>query len=322
MQPAPTVGITRDPTYTRGDLVRELEATVLESYSQLNLDNLEAYTDGIARHRPIVLVGVRPQDTLSGVASGAVSRDPRPLLRQAAAIFSKNLEIRLSRDGTVGWIYDEISYRVDIEGRVASLPIRITAVYVRDLDRWVLVNEHWSYPLGLSDVIADARMGIGVAPSGIAPGGSESTLPQLLAIARRLPQADEEFRRRALVAEEGALLLLPGPTMEFHGSEVAAAPTLGEQFGPGVQIELAEHHIGVARTGSVAWLQGNLRVVTRIHDDPVHIGLRVSHVFEQRPGRGWQVVQTHVSAPVGDRALHKHVLGDAPAAIDETDFPP
>src|SRR5262245_28441626 len=48
------------------DLQHALQATVLENYTQLTLGNLEAYADGVARHREVALIGVEPKDVVIG----------------------------------------------------------------------------------------------------------------------------------------------------------------------------------------------------------------------------------------------------------------
>ena len=67
-----------DPLLGKLDLARDLEATVLENYMQLTLGNFEAYADGIARDRDIVLIGISARDLVVGREPAGARRDRRP----------------------------------------------------------------------------------------------------------------------------------------------------------------------------------------------------------------------------------------------------
>lgn len=160
-----------DPNLQTEDPVRELEIVLLENYLQLSLDNIEAYADSINRERDVMLVGVGPRGTVVGLDLDLDDRDRRPLRGrprcQAGArggdvclkVLSKRLDVHVYKDQSAGWLSDEISYRVPIEGRLATIPLRMTAVFVRDIDRWTLVMEHMSYPLPVADIVRLARAG-------------------------------------------------------------------------------------------------------------------------------------------------------------------
>src|SRR5690606_18769337 len=122
----------------------------------------------------------------------AAGRDRRLYRVLGPTLLTKNLELQLSEDGSVGWLFDEMSYRVPYGGRMASIPIRNTSVFVRDFDRWVLVLEHQAYAVSIDEL------------RGMAAG-------------RRLP-APRRFESRFTVTPGRELLRLVG---QLHN----AAPT-------------------------------------------------------------------------------------------------
>src|SRR6185312_2240496 len=95
-------------------------------------------------------IGVGPGDILFGaeVRERASSRWPlriSPPLK--AAVRSKRLDIHLSADkaASAAWTSDELSWRISFCNRTAVIPLRITALYAHDGDRWVQVLEHLSF---------------------------------------------------------------------------------------------------------------------------------------------------------------------------------
>lgn len=305
--------VRQDPAVSDSDLARDLEATVLEGYSQLSLGNFEAYADTVAEDVELALVEIGPRDVLirrrDRINATAFRLDP------CEEVLSKNLEVHLSRDDSIGWTFDEVSCRLrdPFEGRVAAIPLRVTAVYQRYLDSWVLVMQHVSYPMPVEEVIAVARAGALRAPVAIEQriepsDGIRRTLRSNL---RAVITNRGTNRARKIATDPGALALWPGPEHEYHGPAIRDAPTLEELFGAAATIEPDGIYIGLARNKQVAWVVANLRVQTVVSDDPLTIGLRATYVFERRddtPGV-WNIVQTHVSAPIVQGALTKRVFG-------------
>ena len=113
----------------------------------------------VADDAPIVLIGVGPKDVHVGDKTAASLERFR--IDPCVEVLSKNLEVHLSRDRSVGWTFDDVSCRLPdpFEGRSASIPLRVTAVYQRHLDTWVMVMQHVSYGMPLDDVLAWARSG-------------------------------------------------------------------------------------------------------------------------------------------------------------------
>jgi ketosteroid isomerase-like protein len=308
---APASEPAEEPALGREGLRRDLEATVLEGYSQLTLGNLDAYREGIAADRQVTLVGVSPRDVVMGRAPRALARDRRLYRELGPTILSKNLDVHLSRDGSVGWIYDEISYRVPYMGRTASIPIRRTALYVRELDRWLLVMEHESYALPVGEIVDLAARGALEPPRRLDRRYRRTEGPSslLLRVIERLQNGSDNYRRQKVSADHEALLLLPHPEGEIYGADVPASSSVAALFGSGASVSLRDYRVFVSPSISSAWIAANLVITTDVRDETVEIGLRATYVLENRDKWGWQVVQTHVSAPLAPAELSRHVFG-------------
>jgi ketosteroid isomerase-like protein len=330
------------------ELRRELEATVLENYLQLGLGNMEAYADSIDTGDTVTSIGIGPEDVFAGGPGDACGttagtspeamalqrrgcgraaerlpfRSGEPCLqgsegdRPCLGVFSKNLDVRMSRDRTTAWVVDEISYRVPHRGRQAAMPLRYTALFARDLERWVLVMEHLSYPLSSELVRELGAAGALAAPAPLEKHG----VPSLWQIVHEYIAVDAASRARSPVlaatrtASEDRVILLPDPRAELRGAAIYSAPNLADVFGPGTQVAAQDVRVFFAPGGRVAWLAGNLAMTTRVNDQPVTIGMRLTAVLEQDEGAMWRLMQAHVSVPVRKDQLEAQVLGAGLAA--------
>jgi ketosteroid isomerase-like protein len=284
----------------------ELEATVIEIYSHLTLGNFAAYRDSLSGDE-VVLIGVVPDDVVVGVRPRAAGRDRRLFKESAPSLLAKNLEIHLAPDGSVGWTFDEMSYRVPYGGRVASIPIRNTSLFVRDFDRWVLVMEHLSYPTSIEDLRAAAAAGRFVQPARFASRPDDS-VRELVRLVGLLHNAEPRDLGRRVARGDETLILLPDADHELHGQAAFDGPSLATLFGPNATVGLRDYRVGVAKNQSIAWMAANLVVRTLVNDERVDIGMRGTYVF-RRDQRGWELVQMHVSAPVTERDLGRRIFG-------------
>lgn len=296
------------PPVSADDLEKDLEATVMESYSHLSLGNFGAFRDGLAEDASDALIGVTPDAVLVGSRPEAAGDDRRLFHMQDPTVLSKNLEIHLSADGSVGWVFDEMSYRVRYGGRIASIPIRNTSLFVRDFDRWALVVEHLSYPLSIDELRARAAAQLLRPPQRFQSKRDAPEASALLRLVGRLHNAPPSFTRQQFASGPEALVLLPDRDHELHGDSAAASPSLATLFGPGTTVGLRDYRIGVAKNQRVAWMVSNLVVRTMVNDEQVDIGLRGSYVFVKQ-AKGWKVVQMHISAPLTERSLGRHIFG-------------
>lgn len=296
------------PDLGLNELRQSLESTVLENYDQLTYGNIEAYVDGVAVDRNLQIIGVEPDDVLVGNSPAGLHEDRRIYKGRNLRILSKNLDVQLSRDGSVGWVFDEASYRVDVGGREASIPIRSTAVYVRDVDRWVIAAEHLSYGVPVPDIVvlaAQQRIN-GLTKIKTDYGGSRERAAPLIGLVGTFINIGGN---EALAVDRGnTLVLLPGPEQEYHNE---IPPSLAAQFGRDTTVALKEFRIQIAESKRVAWMIASLAIRTERNGDLMSIPLRASFVFEREAQKEWVIVQAHISAPVPEDVLSEMALGGA-----------
>lgn len=326
---------------SRDELARELEASILENYLQLAVGNMEAYADSLARDREIALLGIRPRDLIVGKnpqerlrARRRLPFHDRPHCQIGASesepclrLLPKTLDVQLYGDSSVGWISDEVSYRVPHEGREAAIPLRMTAVMMRDIDRWVLVMEHTSYGLPVSTILDLARHNQLSAPAEF--GSYHDDRNRAMVFRRELTSflnADAAAKKRYLAAlgrkppvpADAYFLLLPGPRQEYRGADMFRAPSLAQLFGPGAVVSVDAYRLSAAPNKRVAWMAARLTVAV---DDPISrrtlsIGLRGTFLFAFSELR-WHLVQAHISVPVSEEQLGRRLFGDDTG--DDTD---
>jgi ketosteroid isomerase-like protein len=292
----------RDP---RQALLAELRSEVLEAYERDEPPELESTVlpqVGAAR------IGVGPGDVL--VDQELLNASSRwPLMidpSTSTSARSKHLELHLAGDLSAGWISDEVSWRVEICKRTLVIPLRLTAMYARQGDRWVLAVEHLSTGaelpatgqllIGRSIPSTEVSSAIGddVARSVAATLQAPIVASPLLAT---LP--DKAFPDKTL------LIIGPSWSQEWHGSD-----PLGQQLVPGA-LAIEDRRIGVvgrvASSATIAYWVGNL-VATAASG--ARTRLRASFVLERQDGR-WVVMQGHVSLPVDDQTLARSAVGSA-----------
>ncbi len=293
------------------ELRKSLESTVLENYSQLTFGNIEAFLDRVPVDRELQFVGVTPKDLVVGVDPPEIQEDRRLYRQRRLRMLSKNLDVHLSEDGSVGWVYDEVSYRVEYMGREASIPIRSTALYLRDVERWVLVAEHLSYGVPMDELIGMvARKKFRTNAKMESHHGTSKRLSiSLVGIVGRFVNgsATEAF----LPEGESALILLPGPELEFHGEHGLSAPSLAQTIGDNASVAIQSYRLELSSSKRVAWMVANLAARSELNGDPVVLPLRGTFILERRGKEGWLIAQAHISAGFSESELSDRVFGPA-----------
>lgn len=245
---------------------------------------------------------------------------------------SKRLEIQIAADQSAAWMADELSWRIEMCGRTAVIPLRITALYAHDGDRWVPVFEHLSFGFPPAPLDTPRPKAIGTQ---VVSGDLRDELSGVLG--RGLFRAPHD---PLVVAQDpSALVLGPNAGDEWHGAQVVQARL------PAGRLE--DRRVGtVGRTPSEATVA--YWVGSYIADIPARPGsaagkvrMRVTHVFEKRHPSArdraasqaescapldedgkekdedknadcrWMLVQTHMSQPISDDELAKQVFGAA-----------
>jgi SnoaL-like protein len=337
--PRPNRGhVTDDPPDEEDDR-RSLEATVLENYAQLTLGNPDAYADAVASDRDVTLIGIGPADVLFGdsPAVDGLSRMPfhdippdgctTGAILSSPQILSRDLDVSLSEDRTVGWVTDDVSYRVPWHCRQAVIPLRMTAVFVRNLERWELVLEHLSYGIPTDELLELGASRALPVPAPIATRFlSKGPAELVLSRVRSVVAGDKASQRtRSLTADPDGVLILPDPDAVYRGTAVREAPDLetffGAHGGGNGGAHLDGFRLSVSPSKSVAWVVANLTVASRYDDTPVALQLRGTFVLEHRR-EGWEVINAHISAPISSIDLAQRVFGEAVGPAHPVGVPP
>ena len=274
-------------------LQQELMSDVLDSYlldaaSEVPMSLLG--TIGTAR------IGVGPGDLLAGDdMMRAPSRWPL-LLNEPASVISKLLRVHVSTDLTSAWVSDEVSWRIPACGRMVVIPLRLTALYARDGERWVNVVEHLSYghePVALDTGLRGKTPTAAVVSRAVADAVSRSLAPLL------------SGRMNGSVSRDAdAVALGPRWQDDFRGANVGATPLTT------MRLLAEERRVGVVgrdtAVATVAYWVGTL-----IGQTPTgKVRLRGTFVLERRSD-DWVVVQSHISSPVDDEELAQRIFGTA-----------
>jgi hypothetical protein len=220
------------------------------------------------------------------------TRGTRLFVDTASELRSKDLRITLAVDRSAAWVSDELSWRLPACGRTAVVPLRSTALYAHDGDRWILVFQHVSFARALQVPFDAPRH------------------PIKGAVLRDVADPLSSVLQRALTGRTDAVIgndaHLIGPELgqDWFGKDILHA-----QIGNG-PIRAQERRIGtIGRTvgrATVAYWVGDFDV-----DSPGgKVPLRGTFVFEKRGG-AWQLVQGQLSEAITDEDLAARVFGTA-----------
>lgn len=289
---------------SRSDLVAELQDDILKSYERDEPPDFENAM--VPAEVGTLRIGVGPGDVLVGAElARAPSRWPLDLDQSAVAEpRSKRLEIHLSQDRQAAWVSDEISQRIHMCERTAVIPLRMSALFARDGDRWVPVFEHLAFARPPTPTREGQKL-----PREIRTAVSSRDL------ADELSRVLSPVLRRALdkrVMGADAMLLGPDVAAEWHGADAVSARLLVGS----TPMKLEDRRVGVLgrnpRAATVAYWAGNLTA-----DLPARPGVaagkghfRATFVFEKRQNE-WVIVLGHVSQPIDDDNLGFAVFGTA-----------
>jgi hypothetical protein len=320
-----------DEATRRARLFVELQDDILTSYDRDEPPDLD--TGMIDPKIGTARIGAGPGDVyIAGDLARAPSRWPLDVDRATRTeVRSKLLSIHIAADQSAAWASDELSWRIEMCGRTAVIPLRLTALYAHDGDRWVPVFEHLSF--GWPPTPLDAPLPKAIKTE-VVSGDLRDELSGVLG--RGLLRVPHDA---SVVAQDpGAFVLGPDAGDEWHGAAVLDARL------PAGKLE--DRRVGtVGRNtakATIAYWVGNY-----IADIPARPGfaagkvrMRVTHVFEKRraapregkPGDArscasassdcrWTLVQSHMSQPISDDELTNLVFGTSlvsakPLALD------
>ncbi len=327
-QPKPPVvpDITVPPTDSdaerRQRMLAELQDDVLSSYERDEPPDLD--TELIDPRIGPARIGVGPGDLLFGpeVRERASSRWPiRVDQTLKTTVRSKRLDIHLSADRAVSaaWMSDELSWRITFCGRTAVIPLRVTALYAHDGDRWVQVLEHLSFgrqpaPSGdgslvgrpMADAIIDTQLSDELGREIVTLFSQQPDRVRTLVALDPDHRAEDDPRQPA-----PSFLIAPDPDGEWHGDNDVTRI----QIADGKLVKIQDRRVGVigrsVAKATIAYVVANL--VVQLHQGQVL--LRGTFVFEKRNDQ-WVLVQGHVSEPITDYALASRVFGTALESVN------
>jgi hypothetical protein len=306
----------RDP---RQALLAELQTDVLTGYERDEPPELG--TDVV----PVIggaRIGVGPGDVMvDQELANASSRWPLLIgSTTKTSVRTKRLERHLAADQSAAWVSDEVSWRVEVCDHTLVIPLRFTALYARDGDRWVLAIEHLSTgsPLPTEGALVGRSIPAAEASSEIGEALASAMAPLLQSPISAAP---------SISSGPEATLIGPQWAQEWHGADL-----LGQRIVDGT-LTTEEGRAGVVgRTvddATVAYWVGTLIATAA---SGARTRLRATFVFEKRatpaaevapatpaklatpPSRApptWVVVQGHVSLPVDDETLARGAVGSA-----------
>ncbi|HEY5951211.1 MAG TPA: hypothetical protein VIV40_37220 [Kofleriaceae bacterium] len=317
--PANEQTVVTDSDFERRQrLVAELQDEVLASYERDELPEVE--TMMISPEVGPARIGVGPGDVLFGddVRRLAWSRWPLLLVPGTSTVVrSKALQIHLSHDKQVSaaWMSDELSWRITLCNRTAVIPLRITALYAHDGDRWVQVFEHLSFgriPQPAPDgKLRGAPIREAVTDRGLSDDLSRALNGLLSAQATRVKLSVAGAKSEDPTQPAPTFLLGPDPDAEWNGGQIAAIKLVDGT------VTLDQRRVGVIASGrpekaTIAYWVGNLIADLRHHpgSPSSKVLLRGTFIFEKRDDK-WVIVQGHISEPIDDVDLASVVYGTA-----------
>jgi SnoaL-like domain len=306
----------------------ELQDDILSSYERDELPDID--TDLVDPRVGPARIGVGPGDVLFGpeVHERASSRWPIRVDRSMkTAVRSKRLDIHLSADKAVSaaWMSDELSWRLSFCGRTAVIPLRITALYAHDGDRWVQVLEHLSFGRTPTPTPDGSLVGRPMVDALINTSLSDELGRDIVALftgqadrIKPLVSLDPDHRTEDDPRQPApSFLLAPDPDSEWHGDDDLARLQLVD----GRLVKIQDRRVGViglsVAKATVAYEVANLVVDLRTHpgSPASQVLLRGTFVFEKRDDK-WLMVQGHVSQPITDYALANRVFGTALESVN------
>lgn len=301
----------------RRRLIAELQDEVLVSYERDELPEVETLLIdpqvGPAR------IGVGPGDIYLAEEVSRLASSRWPLQIEPGTqttVRSKRLRIHLSLDRQVSaaWTSDELSWRITLCNRTAVIPLRVTALYAHDGDRWVQVFEHLSFGR-IPQPMPDGSLRGKEIPEVVVDRDLSDTLSrQLNALISNQPERMKLAVSGGLPSEDPmksatSFILGPDPNNEWDGGDGATIRIIDGKL---VLDRPRVGTIGRPDRAAIAYWVGNLVADLRHHpgSPSSKVLLRGSFVFEKRADK-WLVVQGHVSQPIDDLDLAQHIYGTA-----------
>jgi hypothetical protein len=289
-------------------ILAELKSEVLTSYERDEPPEIESSM--ISPQIGTIRIGVGPGDVLvNEELERAPSRWPLDVTATTTTeAASKKLEVQLAQDASAAWVSDEISWRIKACGRMAVIPLRMTSLFARDGDRWVLVFEHLSFARTPAPVRDGTLRGRTLKDARIDPDIHDA-LSRVLA-----PVLTRSLAKSPQVVSTGPESLILGADVD---DEWLGPAVLDAKVAPG-NLRAEDRRVGVVgrhvETATMAYWVGNF-----VADVPARAGvpagkvrLRGTFAFEKR--REVKDVDAQRTKPIED-------CGKKMSDSDEERFP-
>lgn len=282
---------------------RSLEATVLELYAQLTLSNQDAYLDAFAPRRSISVQGV--VSDFFDVSKDKLP-DPRFFRSKQPTLLAKSLAVHPIAGTKMGWTFDELSYRVQHQGRTAPAAIRRTGVYVRRKGRWFLVGEHWSYPL--SPNLVSRYFESNSLASVLLPPKNGETVPAAADIEKQIKRLHSESGsiRGTLRTDSAETIFV---SLGLEGEYAGLPPRVARMFGPNTTVDVTGLRTHVDPSGRAAWATSVLELRRTLAQPKKPLRLRALYVLTKDTEGPWRFDHLHLSVPVTELQLRDLILG-------------
>ena len=214
---------------------------------------------------------------------------------------SKQLRITIAADGKAAWVSDELSWRVAACGHTAVIPLRSTALYAHDGDRWIPVFEHASFARQLRAQVDGSLRGKGLKSESVRDVADPLSGVLQRSLAGRADSTQP-------IADDAELI---GPDLDaWYGGSIREAKIGTGPIRAGGAPRRHGRAIGRSRDRVAHWI-GNFSA-----DTPGgKVRMRGTFVFEKRDDQ-WVLAQGHLSQPIDDGDLAIRVFGTALVALD------
>jgi hypothetical protein len=271
----------------------DLRIDVLDGYRLLSQGYDSVYLEAVSRQPKLVLIDVEPGDVVVGDAARAAG--VRVLVPGARyQLVSKELEVRVCADGTCALVHDDLSYRVELEGRRGSFPLRATSVFEREGGRWLKVLEHVSYPLPLD--AAPAEMSPMALPPSVPEGEDAGRARDLVLSLANVPGfRPPVFDHTRVVSMDGR---------ERRGAAAAELASIPTQVGEETSVSVLALRVELSRGGGAAWAAAQLE----LRGPRGSLPARATWALEKQDGV-FRLAQAHLSIPVPGEHVVSAVYG-------------
>jgi ketosteroid isomerase-like protein len=219
-----------------------------------------------------------------------------PVPRLPAGLASTAFASGLTPAFDAAWVSDELRGRAAGGDAPSPRPLRFTGLAERGPDGWRITAVTYSRPVSDSEAVSWV-MSHGAPASGREP---DAVPPEAADLARQFRSQTEAGHAPRFAEREDVVALGPGDERGF-GPE-AARTTLADWWKRGSPPRVTGHvRARLGPAGGSGWVAGDLEQSRHVNGRDVRLPLRAAFAY-LRDGRGWKLVQAHLSYRVPEAA--------------------